>query len=178
MAQLTVKPVTQEFAWTETLDDCGSHRGHWSSAKLSFAAWEWIQLDTRLGLNTATETEGCQFEDRGCRTEVINSCSDQDIGPGGNKTQQAGIGAQCDGRALGETWNQKRCMVVFFCLVRKLQDTLWVYFHWFITLKSKRAFFKMVSSYLPRKSSVVTLVSRSHLNRQVTWHPYTNGVSV
>lgn len=38
MAQLTVKPVTQKFAWTETLDDVGSHHGQWGLAKLSFAA--------------------------------------------------------------------------------------------------------------------------------------------
>lgn len=60
------------------------------------AASQWTWLDTRLGLNTASETEGCQLEDRGNNTEVIYSIPKQDNDFGHKTTWQAETGkARC-----------------------------------------------------------------------------------
>lgn len=47
-----------------------------------------VCLDTRLGLNTAYETDRYQFDDRGYSMAVIYSRSDKDY----KKTGQAGTG--------------------------------------------------------------------------------------
>lgn len=49
--------------------------------------------DTELELNTASKTAGCQFEDRGYRTEVTSS-SDLDYDFGDDQTWQAGTGEE------------------------------------------------------------------------------------
>ena len=44
------------------------------------AASLWTQLDTRLGLNTASETNRCQFEDRRYSSEYSSSDQHYDSG--------------------------------------------------------------------------------------------------
>lgn len=58
----------------------------------------------RLGLYTASESDGGQFEDRGYITEVIYCGSDQNYDSRKAKTQQAGTGEEQESRtsAAGE----------------------------------------------------------------------------
>lgn len=53
-------------------------------------AYQWT--NTGIGLNTASETVRCQFEDRECSTEAIYSGSDQNYDSMNEKTRQVGKG--------------------------------------------------------------------------------------
>lgn len=73
-----MEPLALQFALSGTLNHGGSHHGRLDPAKLDLAAWEWTLLDTWLGLNPASKTDGYPFEDRAYNTEVIYSGSNQD----------------------------------------------------------------------------------------------------
>lgn len=67
MALLVVEPVALEFARTASQRD---------SPGLS--AWAWTQMDTELGLETASKTNEGQVDNGGYRMEAIYSKSDKD----------------------------------------------------------------------------------------------------
>ena len=84
---------------------CRRFRGSRGSAQPGSAAFRCSQLDTRLGLNTASVTDDRQVEDREHSMEMIYSGSGQDYDLRDERTQQAGTeeGSSCRGPTESRT---------------------------------------------------------------------------